>query len=146
MRLMAFALAAAMVAGSWAAAVGYAGCQGCGKSVVGGGAFCGPACSSPNGYTLSPGCCENTQPCCNNAWEGYCEHRAKVQAFWANVGTPRPCTGIFSPIMPSVAMKVVKVVQIPPCEQPTPAAAATGSSTSAPTPAPVPPKAPVEKK
>jgi hypothetical protein len=82
---------------------------------------------------LVPGCCENTHPCCNNAWAGYCEHRAKVQAFWAKVGTPRPCTGIFSPIMPC-APAHAKVVCVPSCEQPTPAV-----------PVAVPPKVPVEK-
>ncbi len=144
MRLMAFVLAAAMIAGSWATAIGGEGCLACGKS-VGSMALCGPACSSPNGYTLSPGCCENTQPCCNNSWDGYCEHHAKVQAFWARVGTPRPCTGIFSPIMPSCPSKVVSASC---CEQPTPASP-TASSCAQPTPASpvaVPQKASDEKK
>ena len=51
----------------------------------------------PAGYCLAPGCCEEHHHCCDNAWAGYCEHRARVDAFWAHVGTPhanpyrRPC-------------------------------------------------------
>ena len=106
-----------MVATSLESAIGHEGCLGCNKSADGG-AWCGSACSSPNGYTLSPGCCANTRPCCDNAWAGYCDHRAKVQAFWAKVGTPRPAnTCIFTPVMPAGCMKVV---QVPACEQPVP--------------------------
>lgn len=53
-------------------------------------ALSGPACYSPPGYYLTPGCCENSRPCCDNAWAGYCQRKAKVQAFWAKVGTPKP--------------------------------------------------------
>lgn len=48
-------------------------------------------CAGPAGYCLAPGCCEDTHRCCDNAWAGYCEHRAKVEAFWARVGTPKAC-------------------------------------------------------
>lgn len=52
-------------------------------------ALCGGACCSPTGFALSPGCCEYAKPCCENAWAGYCEHRAKVDAFWSRVGVPK---------------------------------------------------------
>ncbi len=47
------------------------------------------ACATPPGYTLVPGCCEYSRHCCDNAWAGYCEHRAKMDAFWARVGTQK---------------------------------------------------------
>ncbi|MBN1393998.1 MAG: hypothetical protein JW959_03120 [Pirellulales bacterium] len=55
------------------------------------------ACCSPPGYCMTPGCCELYRPCCDNAWAGYCENKAKVQAFWAKVGEPRPprCRWLF---------------------------------------------------
>ena len=53
--------------------------------------FGAEACASPCGYSLQPGCCEDTRHCCDNAWDGYCEHRARVDAFWARVGTPEAC-------------------------------------------------------
>jgi hypothetical protein len=43
-------------------------------------------CAGPIGYCLTPGCCEHTRRCCDNAWAGYCEHRAKVEACCANAG------------------------------------------------------------
>ena len=49
------------------------------------------ACASPGGYSLTPGCCEDHRRCCDNAWAGYCDHRARVEAFWTRVGTPRSC-------------------------------------------------------
>jgi hypothetical protein len=55
------------------------------------------ACASPCGHALVPGCCEDTRHCCDNAWAGYCDHRARVDAFWAKVGTPGACGhGCFS--------------------------------------------------
>ena len=98
MRSTGWILAMAMVAGSIGSASGGQPCGGC----IGGAApqqanhafLGGEACCSPTGYagySALPGCCcENDQPCCNNAWDGYCEHHAKVQAFWAHVGTPKP--------------------------------------------------------
>lgn len=49
----------------------------------------GEACFSPCGYELVPGCCEDVRHCCDNAWAGYCDHRARVDAFWAKVGMPK---------------------------------------------------------
>jgi hypothetical protein len=55
------------------------------------------ACTAPPGYCLVPGCwCDDTRRC-DNAWAGYCQHRARVEACWANVGVSgkyghrRPC-------------------------------------------------------
>jgi hypothetical protein len=53
--------------------------------------FDAEACGAPCGYSLVPGCCEDTRHCCDNAWAGYCDHRAKVEAFWARVGVPGSC-------------------------------------------------------
>ena len=88
-----FAVAVIGLAGT---AAGYQpGCAGCN-----GGIATGPlaqrgldaeVCASPAGYTLAPGCCEDRRRCCDNAWAGYCEHRAKVEAFWAGVGVPGSC-------------------------------------------------------
>jgi hypothetical protein len=51
----------------------------------------GPPCFSPPGCGVSsPGCCECPPSACDNAWEGYCQHKAKWQAFFTKVGTPRP--------------------------------------------------------
>jgi hypothetical protein len=74
------------------------GCAGCGGQPAGWQAYqaalSGEACASPPGFSLGAGgtpCCwTNQSPCCDNAWDGYCEHRARVQAYWYQVGTPRP--------------------------------------------------------
>jgi hypothetical protein len=47
----------------------------------------GPPCFSP--LNLAPGCCECPPSACDNAWAGYCQHKAKWQAYFAQVGTPR---------------------------------------------------------
>lgn len=57
------------------------GCNGCGINKAGG------ACA---GGGWSPGCCVCQPSCCDNAWAGYCQQKARWQAFWARVGTPRP--------------------------------------------------------
>jgi hypothetical protein len=38
-----------------------------------------PACGAPL-YGLAPGCCESPPNCCSNAWDGYCEERARVMS------------------------------------------------------------------
>ena len=50
----------------------------------------GPPCFSPPGCAVAPGCCECPPSACDNAWEGYCQHKAKWQAYFTKVGTPRP--------------------------------------------------------
>ena len=88
-------------------------------------ALCGEACCSPSEcYHLTPGCCEDSHPGFDNAWDGYCEHRAKVQAFWAKVGTPKPrrCRPAFYRYLPWLAPEVEQST----CTvQPTPAVPAT---------------------
>jgi hypothetical protein len=80
-----------LVSLSAAASAGSPGC-GCRSAAIinqpGYAALCGEACCSPPGYALIPGCCEDHKPCCDNAWAGYCAHRAKVDAHWSRVGTP----------------------------------------------------------
>ncbi len=56
-------------------------------------AFCGPACSTPPGFTLmAPGC---VCPCaaCDNAWNCFCQHSAHWKAKLARVGTRGCCEG-----------------------------------------------------
>ena len=91
------------------------------------------ACAGPAGYCLVPGCCEETRHCCDNAWAGYCDHRARVDAFWARVGTPHACPH-------TRPCRQAPMYCGSPCDacytgsmQPTPAA-----PSSAPTPAPTP--------
>ncbi len=60
------------------------------------GPLSGEACCSPPGFSVSawpgPCCCyANPCPCCDNAWDGYCAHHARAQAFWAQVGVPKNC-------------------------------------------------------
>ncbi|MGA2798916.1 MAG: hypothetical protein ABSE63_15160 [Thermoguttaceae bacterium] len=71
-------------------AITYAGCASCGGSDMGSyRSYRGSACYSPPGYCLAPGCCECPPSACDNAWDGYCEEKAKWQAFFTRVGTPR---------------------------------------------------------
>jgi hypothetical protein len=68
----------------------YAGCP-CGEvSPQSFYSYSGPACFSPPGYCLAPGCCECPPCACDNAWAGYCEQKARWQAFWTQVGMPHP--------------------------------------------------------
>jgi hypothetical protein len=54
------------------------------------------ACGGVAGYGLMPGCCECPPSCCDNAWAGYCQekarraNRARVAVSWACV-VERPC-------------------------------------------------------
>jgi len=72
-----------------------AGCISCnGNDGVSYRSYRGPACFAPPGYCLAPGCCECPPSACDNAWDGYCEEKAKWQAFFTQVGTPRThCRG-----------------------------------------------------
>jgi hypothetical protein len=83
-------LACGWIAICMASAVQAAGCGCGGMSNQSYKSLCGPACYSPPGCTLSPGCCECPPTACDNAWEGYCQHKAKWQAYFKTVGTPRP--------------------------------------------------------
>jgi hypothetical protein len=94
MRWTPWILAAAIVAGCVGrAAGGQPVCIGCGGMAVGlrsqWSLGCDPCCAPP-GYCLAPGCCEFQRRCCDNAWAGYCQHRARVEAFWAGAGVPKP--------------------------------------------------------
>jgi hypothetical protein len=57
-------------------------CSGCGHcptywAAAGGGQF----------YGMVPGCCRYPPSACDNAWAGYCEEKARRQAFWYQLGT-----------------------------------------------------------
>jgi len=48
---------------------------------------CGHAAGGGQFYGMTPGCCQCPPTACDNAWDGYCEERAKWKAFWYRVGT-----------------------------------------------------------
>ena len=104
----------------------------------------GGPCDSPCGFAVSPGWvgCRDARHCCDNSWNGYCAHRAKVDACLAQLGTgahvhTRPCRQVTAPCPPyRPTSNCVSNPGVPdssvPNLQPTPAAAE-------PTPAPMPP-------
>jgi hypothetical protein len=65
------------------------GCLGCNQSEMLS-IWGAEACASPAGHALVPGCCPEHRRCCDNAWAGYCDHRARVEAYWAQAGTGAP--------------------------------------------------------
>jgi hypothetical protein len=116
------------------APIANAGCASCGGND--GGSYRnyrGPACFSPPGYSLSPGCCECPPSACDNAWDGYCEQKAKWQAFFAQVGTPRVHCNRYPAMVPVETCSDNSASQPTSEPQPTPAAKATIP------PAPLPP-------
>jgi len=119
---------------------GQPGCVGCGGESAGWqasqGALSGEACCSPPGYsghTANAGCCYvNSRPCCDNAWDGYCEHHARVQAFWSRVGVPK--TRCYPSAMPRMPMRPYSECSAPTVQR-TPAVAPVPASPSvSPTP------------
>jgi hypothetical protein len=92
----------------------------------------GGACFSPPGYSLAPGCCECPPSACDNAWDGYCEQKAKWQVFFAKVGTPRVhCYGCPT-MVPAESCSGSATSQ--PTETPHPTPAAKATIPSAPSP------------
>jgi hypothetical protein len=84
----------AIVVGYVGVASGQPTCTECGGRSLAWQALSGEACCSPPGLALSAWrgpncCCTNQRPCCDNAWDGYCEHHARVQAFLTQVGVPK---------------------------------------------------------
>ncbi len=57
-----------------------ASCQGYGHP------YCAGACAGPF-YGWQPGCCESPPSCCDNAWAGYCQEKARCWAFCHRLGT-----------------------------------------------------------
>ena len=72
-------------------------CVGCAGGTRGFGqpelaALGGDACFSPNGYSGNAPLCGagcNDRPCCQNAWDGYCERKARLQSC-----CPPACNGV----------------------------------------------------
>jgi hypothetical protein len=93
MRKRSWILAAALIGLASPAAGHQSGCTECNRGASAGAIVSadlgGEARCTRPGYSLAPGCCEQSRRCCDNAWAGYCEHRAKVEAFWARVGVPK---------------------------------------------------------
>jgi hypothetical protein len=103
--------------------VANAGCANCGGNDAGSyRAYCGPACFSPPGFCLAPGCCECPPSGCDNAWDGYCQEKARWQAFFARVGTPKVHCRYVNSIIPAEACATDKTIQ--PSAEPQPAPAA----------------------
>jgi hypothetical protein len=129
MRWTDWILTAAMVAVCVGQANGQSGCRGCGGGTAAWQSnsmyLAGEACLSPPGYAggiAMSGCyCGPSQPCCDNAWAGYCCHHAKVQAFLTRIGVPKVrCY----PGSPKAVMPAAGCVECPdPTEQPTPTVA-----------------------
>jgi len=116
-----------------------AGCTSCNGNDSGSyRSYRGSACCAPPGYSLAPGCCECPPSACDNAWDGYCEEKAKWQAFFTKVGTPRQhCHGC--PCMvPGETCSNCADIHTTVEQQPTPAAKSTVPPAS---PAPSPNKA-----
>ena len=49
------------------------------------------ACAAKAGYSCGTGCGTCTSPCCQKAWAGYCQEKAKWQAFWARLCESPQC-------------------------------------------------------
>jgi hypothetical protein len=152
MRWTGWIMAAAMIAGCAGQASAQFGCSGC----AGGWApwqanwayLSGEACCSPPGYSggaICPGPCRS---CCDNAWDGYCCHHARVQAWAYRVGVPKaPCclgllrrAALLSPACdacssstPEAASAITPARPLP-SAAPTPGASATPSVPTAPVP------------
>ncbi|MGA2062731.1 MAG: hypothetical protein ABSG67_19845 [Thermoguttaceae bacterium] len=106
----------------------YAGCASCGGNDMGSyRSYRGPACYSPAGYCLAPGCCECPPSDCDNAWDGYCEEKAKWQAFFTRVGTPRVHYNGCPAMVPAETCNNSPTAQPFQEPQPTPAAKASVS-------------------
>lgn len=83
-------IASGLIVACMAVAANAADCGCGGMSKQSYNALSGPPCYSPPGCYLAPGCCECPPSPCDNAWAGYCQHKARVQAYFAKVGTPTP--------------------------------------------------------
>lgn len=68
--------------------------SGAAPAAVPGSFFCEMKCHPAPAYNLAPGCCEARRHCFDNAWDGYCQQRARWDTFWCKVGTGAlyPCT------------------------------------------------------
>ncbi|HYW79693.1 MAG TPA: hypothetical protein VE890_08960 [Thermoguttaceae bacterium] len=53
-------------------------------------AYCAPPCAAP-AYGAEQGCCEDSPSCCDDAWAGYCQEKARHQAFWDNFFSDKSC-------------------------------------------------------
>jgi hypothetical protein len=144
MRLFAFVICCVTIIG-WTAFAN-AGCGCGGPSPQSYNSLSGPACFSPPGCAVAPGCCECPPTACDNAWDGYCQEKAKWQAFFSRVGTghasccpprhcasaqPTPVTSETSPktevpVRPAPAVQNRPAVNVAPAVvPPTPAAEKT---------------------
>ena len=69
------------------------------------------ACAAP-AYGWEQGCCEHPPSCCDNAWAGYCEEKARWEAYWRQVCSrhtaacyPRPATVIYRQPTPATHLE-----------------------------------------
>ena len=94
------------------------------------------ACCWTPGCSLAPDCSDNARHCCDNAWAGYCEHRAKVEAFWARVGTSGTCARSKPCRKPAAAPCSADISYPTPTIQPKPAIAPQNLETAPEPPVP----------
>ncbi len=148
MRTFVTAIIGAAIAITATASFAGGGCASCnGESNRAYRSYQGPACYSPPGFCMSPGCCECPPSACDNAWDGYCEEKARWQAFWTRFGTPKPSGSYCGPARSSCSTSPYCVTPnagcatetVRPTTNPTPTPAAPGLSPQA-APAPAPPK------
>jgi hypothetical protein len=149
MRSTEWILAAVVVGCTSVAAVGQPCGYQCGGCWAGWGPLSGEPCCSPPAYSVSawrgPCCCwANPQPCCNNAWDGYCTHHARAQAFWAQVGVPktRCCYPCVTPRMQGGVSEACPEGSAP-IAQSTPSPAAVAPAGPAPNAQPAPSHTPI---
>ena len=74
---------------AWAAAPTAAGGTGCSRCGLPGG-YAAPVHAMTAAPGMTQACCDSTCHPCDNAWAGYCEQKARKQAFYARVGAPKP--------------------------------------------------------
>jgi hypothetical protein len=67
---------------------------GCSQAGIGPNCACQCRSQAMPAYSLTPGCCESRRHCFDNAWDGYCQERARHDTFWCKFGTGAlyPCT------------------------------------------------------
>ena len=88
MRWICWAVALSAICGLASEAVGFETTWNTGMMSSGGAyghAYCASPCASSL-YGTVPGCCDYPPSCCDNAWAGYCEEKARCHAFWHRVG------------------------------------------------------------
>jgi len=94
----------------------------------------GGACFCPPGFGTQPGCCVCPPSACDNAWDGYCDHKAIWQAFFYRVGTPK-AHGCGDCCLTPVPAPCHCTTEVPQAVEPQPAPADKPTAPTTPAPA-----------